>query len=209
RGIDGSVVWADTMGVVQNGINESFCSNVIILPDGDIVGVGCTSNNGVDAWMVKYDGNGNLLWKRDFDKYGGNSHNYFWDIHQTYDKGFVICGDILNTNIGEKSMWVLKLDSNGCEIPNCTLGVTESIVNEDGLLVYPNPSSGIINFKLPEIINSNNTQLVIFDITGKVMLNTSFNTNSKQLDVSSYPKGIYFYQLTTGEERYKGKVVVQ
>ena len=208
-GLDGSVVWADTMGVVQNGINEVFNSNVIILPDGSIVGIGGTSDNGIEAWLVKYDGNGNLLWKRDFDKYGGNSRNYFWDVHQTYDNGFVICGDLLNTNIPEKNLWVLKLDSNGCEIPNCTVGVSENLTSKEELLVYPNPSSGIINFKLLAASKNAPTQLFLFDITGKTILNTSFRANTKQLDVSSYPKGIYFYQLINGEERYSGKVVIQ
>ena len=208
-GLDGSIVWTDTMGVVQNGINEVFNSNVIILPDGSIVGIGGTSDNGIEAWLIKYDGNGNLLWKRDFDKYGGNSRNYFWDVHQTYDNGFVICGDLLNTNIPEKNLWVLKLDSNGCEIPNCTVGVSENLTSKEELLVYPNPSSGIINFKLLETTKNASTQLFLFDITGKTILNTSFRASAKQLDVSSYPKGIYFYQLINGKERYSGKVVIQ
>ena len=190
-------------------LNEVFNSNVIILPDGSIVGIGGTSDNGIEAWLIKYDGNGNLLWKRDFDKYGGNSRNYFWDVHQTYDNGFVICGDILNTNIPEKTLWVLKLDSNGCEIPNCTVGVSENLTSKEELLVYPNPSSGIINFKLLETTKNASTQLFLFDITGKTILNTSFRASAKQLDVSSYPKGIYFYQLINGEERYSGKVVIQ
>ena len=206
NGVDGSIVWADTLGVVQNGINESFCSNVIILPEGDIVGIGCTSKNGVDAWLVKYDGNGNLLWKRDFNKYEGNNHNYFWDVHQTNDNGFVICGDLTNTFVPEKNLWVLKLDSNGCERPNCTVGVSENVESISQLLVYPNPSNGVFAVTANSLINAT---IQIYNVSGQLILQKLINQDTIQINLTENPKGLYFYQIVSNKKRFSGKLIIQ
>lgn len=212
-GVDGSIVWDDTTGIVQNGTNDSFESNAIILNNGDLIGIGGTAftstpGGGADSWLVKYDGNGNKLWQRTFNKYGGNNQHYFWDIKQTYDNGFVICGDITNFSIPEKNMWVLKLDSLGCEIANCSVGVEEEIALKEPVKVYPNPANSIVAIQYNETTFTNSTFNLI-DVMGKEVLNKRIESNSTSIDISSYSKGVYFYQLINQKQRVSGKLIIQ
>lgn len=213
KGTDGSIIWVDTFGIITNGTNDAFQSNAIVLDNGDIVGIGVThfssSGGGLDAWLVKYDGNGNRLWKRTFNKNGGNNHHYFWDVQPTTDNGFVICGDLTNFALSEQNMWVLKLDSMGCEIANCSVGVEEEeIVLNATVKVYPNPATGIVTIQY-DATTFTNSMFRLFDVMGKEMLYKKIESNHTQLDVSLYPKGVYFYQITNSIKSYSGKLIVQ
>ena len=212
NGVDGSIVWVDTFGIVNNGTNDVLSSNPIILDNGDIVGIGGThfssSGGGVNAWLVKYDGNGNRLWQRTFNKYGGNNQHYFWDIQSTFDKGFIICGDLTNISIPEKNLWVLKLDSMGCEVVNCSVGVEEEAVLKEIVKVYPNPTKDIITIQINETTFNNGTFKLI-DVMGKEVLNRKIESNTTSIDISQYTKGVYFYQLINYKERISGKLIIQ
>ncbi|PJB15254.1 MAG: hypothetical protein CO118_04455, partial [Flavobacteriales bacterium CG_4_9_14_3_um_filter_32_8] len=197
-GLNGNVIWADTMGIVQNGTQDVFSSNVIISPNGGIIGVGGThyasSTGAVDAWIVKYNSNGNLLWQRTFNKYGGNNWNYLVDIHQTYDNGFVLCGDLTNVAIPEQNLWVLKLDSMGCEIVNCSVGVEEppSLLGRAGVGIYPNPNNGKFTITLVE--NEQQVPIFIYNLSGQVVQQLNINNNAI-IDMSKQPNGIYFVKV--------------
>lgn len=209
NGTDGSIVWADTFGIADNVTYDGFSSNVIVLANGDIVGIGLTqvSSGGIDTWLVKYDGNGNMLWKRTFNKNGGNNHHYFWDVQPTFDKGFIICGDLTNLSLSEKNLWVLKLDSMGCEIANCSVGVEESPQPPKGeFVVYPNPTNGIVTIQYDATTFTNST-FKLFDVMGKEILTKQIHSPYTKINVQHLAKGIYFYIVTNEKERYSGKLI--
>ena len=60
------------------------------------------------------------------------------------------------------------------------------IIEENNLLIYPNPSASIINIK-----SSGNVTSTIYDITGKKVL----YTKSKIIDISNLSKGIYLIKI--------------
>jgi hypothetical protein len=70
---------------------------------------------------------------------------------------------------------------------------TMSIKNnskENGVAVFPNPSSGIAYLK-----TSNQTHdlfVTVLDITGKTVLMERINSENEKLDLSAHPSGIYF-----------------
>lgn len=80
--------------------------------DGDL-----TSNKGeTDYWIVRLDGNGNIVWQR---SYGGSAEDEAYGVQQTMDGGFIVAGytesndgDVTG-NHGELDYWVLKLDGSG------------------------------------------------------------------------------------------------
>ena len=209
-GSTGNIIWSDTIGTVATNANEVFSSEVEILPNGDIVAIGGITdpnNFGVDGWLIKYNGNGEIIWERIFDKYGGPNDNYFWDIHQTYDDGFIICGDLTDVANGVQKLWVLKLDSMGCEVANCSVGV-KAPQPPKGELVYPNPTTGVINIALQEI-PAPNTAIQLFDITGTMVLSQALKQTTTQLNINNYPKGIYLYQISNSKQIHYGKIIVQ
>lgn len=66
-------------------------------------------------------------------------------------------------------------------------------------LVFPNPSSGIIN------INTKIDNAQIFDLNGRFLLSTS----SQQIDLSSFDKGIYVLKIKTSNKLFVEKVVLK
>ncbi|MCB9202272.1 MAG: T9SS type A sorting domain-containing protein [Flavobacteriales bacterium] len=63
------------------------------------------------------------------------------------------------------------------------------IKNSDEVIIYPNPFTKIIYFKTKENIDS----IFIFDLSGKLVLET--NVKSNQVDLQELPNGSYI--LTT------------
>ena len=76
-----------------------------------------TSNyGGYDAWVVKINANGGLLWEKNF---GGTSDEYILDIQVTTDDGYILIGGAFSEdndlpgNNGNSDIWVLKLNQTG------------------------------------------------------------------------------------------------
>jgi len=79
---------------------------------------------------------------------------------------------------------------------------------------YPNPfsSSAIIEFEINEK-QTNRTQLIIFDITGKEIMtlvdeHLSPGTYRKEINASGIPSGIYFYRITNGNTCLTKKMII-
>ena len=99
----GNMLWKKTFGGPENDIFY----DVMETSDGDIIAVGYSEafdndlwsgvpgNGAEDAIVVKYDGSGNLLWKKNF---GGSSSDVFQSVTGTQDGGFVAVGysEVLN-----------------------------------------------------------------------------------------------------------------
>lgn len=83
-----------------------------------------------------------------------------------------------------------------------TLGVEEnSSIN--GYSVYPNPTQSILYVSHQSFKEFNVT---LMDVTGKILQKTTLN-NQKGVDVSAYPKGIYFIQIENGSEKSTSKFI--
>jgi hypothetical protein len=119
---------------------------------------GQVSNNhgGTDAWILKVDLNGNVLWKKTI---GGTGSDWAYDIVATNDGGYVFSGTTSSTdgdlsyltNHGGTDTWVVKLSGTGDIIWQQELGGsgTErglSIINtsDNGFMIggYSNSNDG-------------------------------------------------------------------
>ena len=71
---------------------------------------------------------------------------------------------------------------------------------------YPNPTSEKVSlvFKGKE-----ERTISLINVIGKEVLKKNTNTANLQLDVSTYPKGIYFIKVTTDKESSSKKIVIQ
>jgi hypothetical protein len=72
--------------------------------------------------------------------------------------------------------------------------------------IYPNPTSGSINV---EVDNNIINDVVVLDITGKVLMSESVNANNISLDLSSFAKGLYLVKVVTAEDSFVKKVVLK
>jgi hypothetical protein len=127
---DGLVIKINSLGVIEwnkilGGVGYDRFYSVDQTIDGGYVVAGHTnSNNGTvtgnhglnDAWVVKFDNLGNILWQK---LLGGNQGEYAFAINKTLDGGCVVgCstqsnnGDV-SGNHGNDDAWIVKLDGSG------------------------------------------------------------------------------------------------
>ena len=83
-----------------------------------------------------------------------------------------------------------------------TLGLEDNITSNN-YRIYPNPTNGELFVSHPLNIDFN---ITITDITGKVLKTTTLQ-NNESVDVASYPQGMYFIQIESGNERNTYKFI--
>jgi len=119
---DGMIAWQKCLGGVSNdlaySIQQTSDGGYIIAgytgskstasDDGDVSG----SHGGDDAWVVKLDTDGALIWQRCI---GGVSGDYAECVQQTADNGYIVAGrtHASHGNISSFDFWVVKLDAKG------------------------------------------------------------------------------------------------
>lgn len=103
------LTWEKTYG----GSEDDWASSIIQTSDGCYIIAGETYSKGIgksDAWILKLDNQGNLLWEK---TYGGSNGDEAWIIIQTIDGGYALAGATSSKGAGEEDLWLIKLDENG------------------------------------------------------------------------------------------------
>lgn len=77
---------------------------------------------------------------------------------------------------------------------------------QSSFVLYPNPTTGVVNFNLD---NTESKRITVTDITGSLLMDTPLV--SKQLDLTSFSHGVYMVSITdvAGNILHRGKVVKQ
>ena len=73
-----------------------------------------------DYWIVRIDADGNKLWDK---AYGGDSHDYCYDLITTEGGGYLLggvsksaSGDVSESGRGAEDYWIVKIDADGNKI---------------------------------------------------------------------------------------------
>ena len=113
----GNVIWVKPYG----GSAAEVLSSIVVLADTSCVISGWTNSTDGDggvisstvqnAWLIKLDKNGNLLWKKVF---GGNFATAFFDVSTSNDGGFIMTGHlVVPPGISNTDFYLVKADANG------------------------------------------------------------------------------------------------
>ena len=88
------------------------------------------------------------------------------------------------------------------------LSVT-NIVNDNGISVYPDPTSGITNFKL-RISNDKDVAIEVYNLLGEKVLSTKpvISNSSFVIDLQQQISGVYFYRIIADGATYTGKLLI-
>ncbi|GAB3719248.1 T9SS type A sorting domain-containing protein [Flavobacterium koreense] len=86
---------------------------------------------------------------------------------------------------------------------NCGLGGEEFAANK--VVLYPNPTSSIININGSETIKS----IELYDSLSRLLVSKIVGDNQSSLDLSNYSNGIYFVKISTENSDIIEKVVKQ
>lgn len=83
-------------------------------------------------------------------------------------------------------------------------------LNRQVVKVYPNPTSGIINFSLNPDVDIQNARLEMFDILGRNVFSSNLNSHLTSIEVADLPMGSYTYKISSGSiATLIGKVLVE
>ena len=106
----GNALWNKTYGGTGNDAGNC----IIQTNDGGYALFGPTSSYGVggsqDAWLIKTDANGNMIWNK---TYGGTGSEFCLYLLQTIDGGFAFCGSENSFGAGGTDVWFVKTDAVG------------------------------------------------------------------------------------------------
>lgn len=82
----------------------------------------------------------------------------------------------------------------------------ETSTSSHDLYIYPNPTNGIVYIKAFE---DKIQSVTVANMTGKVLMSQDANSDLAEIDLSSYPKGIYLVNVVTENGSYTEKVVLK
>lgn len=200
----GEKIWDYRYGGTQGEIGIDFLE----LADGSMILAG-VSSSGIggeksqacwgyyDYWMIKVDPDGNKLWDK---RFGSNSADYFREIIQTNDGGFVLGGfteggisgdkteDAWDVGSYEYDYWIVKTDANGNKLWDKRYGGTgydqmDGLVElADGSLMIGGYSSSIADGdKTAPPAGLGDYWIVKTDANGNYILDKKYGGNLEEI----------------------------
>ncbi|MBK8705892.1 MAG: T9SS type A sorting domain-containing protein [Saprospiraceae bacterium] len=163
--------------------------------------IGTSPTNGIYWGRVsKVSPQGDSIWDRHYAFPIGTDFPFheLYDIKETPDGGFILCGQSVNNYADSfpQQGWLLKLDAQGCLVPGCGLVPVEEAASQElpAMLLYPNPASDWLSVHLGEA--GAEGQLRIVDMQGHLVLNfeAPLGNTTYVLPLTGLPPGIYTLQ---------------
>jgi hypothetical protein len=129
--------------------------------------------------------------KNDTTEYSSSIVN----ICLTQDGGWITANRL--SNFGNNSFFYVKYDSTGCDTTTAyclnPVAIKQFSVQNLGLHIYPNPSTGILNIELNATLEKP-LSISIRDALGRTVKQLSLSASTK-IDLSDVKEGIYFLQV--------------
>lgn len=121
----------------------------------------------------------------------------------------------------DKDMWLLRVDKNGCPFPNCkgrlqniTKEISEAKTLSNELRevnVFPNPASERLVIELYDKSTTDQIDICIFDVMGKIHLKETVNASDSifTIDISTLPSGTYLLRIQNKDGAFSIKKFVK
>lgn len=220
---ENEIMWEVTFEEYGANSQNRFTNLVKVSDDSGFILAGndwepFSSSNSIRGYFAKISHDGEITWTRKYVGIGGdNPRHAVYDIDETPDGGFIICGesrDGTNETIPPQQGWLLKLDKHGCLIPGCHLmdSADETGKEKIKLTIYPNPTSDYLNFQLRDSGPFENVHFHITDAQGRTVkkFESQVPSGTHIVPVWDWPSGIYFLQyLENGKLRTTEKFYVK
>ncbi|HNR20442.1 MAG TPA: T9SS type A sorting domain-containing protein [Bacteroidia bacterium] len=168
------------------------------------------ANNGdYDFFILHYDNNGNNAWAV-HQSSGGADDGHGQAIAKDNFGALAICGYYERGPVSFGPSVLNTINSNGTDVFVARMGgVTTAInhiENENDISLYPNPSNGKFILKTNSVISA----IEIYNAVGeKVFAMMDLKQRvSTEINISSFPEGIYFLKVFDGEKYVAQKMIV-
>src|SRR5690606_21696077 len=103
--------------------------------------------------------------------------------------------DVFNWDGGSLDSWGLEICMN-----STVIGIDDKNSSKN-IAVYPNPAKSVLNISGLQ----NNSNVVITDVSGKIMANYTINNNQTSIDIHDFSSGVYFIRISNDELIYVTK----
>ncbi len=218
----GDFVWAKQIGGEDNDVGESIVTDeagnvyttgifsLLVDFDPGTEVYELASLGSYEIFVSKLDSSGNFVWAKRIgeadtdgslsiavDGVGNIYTTGFFRSTVDFDPG----AEIHNlTSAGDYDIFIQKMSPAASGI--------EDIYNNEGIVIYPNPTNGTFNLSMNGI--KENVNVSILNIQGQVIYSEEINasTYNYRIDLSAYPKGIYFIKLTNDNINEVRKIIV-
>lgn len=203
----GGIEWQRALG----GSLTEEATAVAQVDDGYVVSAMAYSNDGdvtnmhgaFDAWVVKLDGTGDLVWQKAM---GGNVGERANTLLPLSDGRLLVAGYAgsnngdLTWNHGSQDGWLVMLDDYA--LPTAVAEPTST-----DLSVQPNPASDRLNVRAPNVPVGSSVELL--DALGRSMLSARMTSAPLTLDVDALPRGVYTLRIRWAAGTSGQRVVVE
>jgi uncharacterized delta-60 repeat protein len=134
---NGERMWDKTFGGAESDMAKSIQQTA----DGGYIVVGSTESTGAgndDVYILKLNANGERMWDKTF---GGAESDMANSVQQTADGGYIVAGFTKSFGAGGTDIYILKLDENGEQMWDKTIGGTQ---DDEALSVHQNKDGSYI-----------------------------------------------------------------
>ena len=182
---------------------ESICQTT----DSNLYLVGTSSTGSpkiqTDIYIVKTKMNGELLWEQ---RIGGSGSDYGYDILPLPDSGCIVLGEIEDTTLMTKDIYLIRLNKNGDIM---SIG-RPAEPGEPELVVYPNPTHRVLHIKWTNQLESYAGVLKIFTLTGELVWEEKINgSDEKTVSLPIIKPQMLIYQITSKNGSFTGNLIIQ
>ena len=187
-GSDGDIFSGTGSGVSMDNIDQLTATRTGISNEADVTALlNYNISNGKS--IIDYEPNSDVL----FDKGSAPANTVYVSPTQLKTLGELVPQTDVGSSpdigaIDQSNVWTPGIDwvpQENFDIVN-TLTLSNSMMLKEEIIVYPNPTNGII-----KISSNNNLEFSVFDINGIIISEGFGNT----IDLSSFANGVYFLKL--------------
>ena len=134
---------------------------------------------------------------------------------QWYLNGIVIAGDTLPADTANQSgiYKVIATNQFGCSASSIPVNITTTDINSikknDGFIIFPNPSNGIVTINF--VGKSEHINVEVMNDLGQLVyaetVNDCQNNCNKTIDMTAFMRGIYLFRIVADGNTYTKKVL--
>ncbi len=217
-----NIIWSTSFGDFPSAFN--FFYDITQTPDGGWVAAGQTihvfdeldpndetAGVFIGGYLAKVNAQGDSLWSRAdtvFASHVYDARGSLGAVVALPSGSTIACGTMNRYNIDPPQSygWVIKVDKDGCLIPNCnptTSGVNLASFIE-GVEVFPNPTTDFVQVSYDGIFD-----IEIYNNTGQLLEYKKNLAQQTTMNLMPYPKGAYILKIKSSEGTLSQKIIKQ
>ena len=93
--------------------------------------------------------------------------------------------------------------------PEETITALPDLIAENEILIYPNPTKGILSVEIKDYSNEMKAEFQLMDLSGRTIINRKAASSTQTFDLSRQSAGIYLLQIRINGESVVWKIIKQ